>query len=83
MSTFTKTQSARRPRRTRRPGDRTEDRTEEAFADGIDLLTGEVTGDGEEVSAEPDYLRGRDYVDADETLDGMTDGDLSPEPANA
>jgi single-strand DNA-binding protein len=69
------------------------DLIDEAYAAGVDPLTGEVvdvpeegqSGEGDDVQQgiEPDVQRGRDYVDADHALHDMTAGGRSLEPAHA
>ena len=88
MATFTKRQPARPvPAADEHPddGEGPAGSVDEAYVDGVDPLTGEVLDESDTATSQSgeEFLRGRDYVVGDGTLDGMTADDRSPEPANA
>jgi single-strand DNA-binding protein len=91
MATFTKRQAARpvaAVEETAGEGMQT-DVADEAYADGVDPLTGEMLDapDGRSPAGVGDeseeFVRGRDYVTGEETLHDPTADERSPEPANA
>lgn len=56
------------------------DDADEAYADGVDPMTGELLDAGEDGER---LVRGRDYLGADAALHEATAGDRSPEPVHA